>query len=214
MLSLNKSEKSVSVWDKHSLDSYLIGAVVLMGGKSKAEAAKIAENYVCTTDRSAVRENAVDAKAAELKKEAKKYGLREKLNYATDADHGLKLEMTVIGAASLVESLAKSESMPNGPVALVVPKNAVQYAVGSMVKADTPEKKVKADEYADIKHAQLVLKQLKRCLLTSYDPARAEKTEKKSMMQEAKELYASYGNPSGGMIHKDILAARNAKQGR
>lgn len=214
MLSLNKSEKSVSVWDKHSLDSYLIGAVVLMGDKSKAEAAKIAENYVRTTDRSAVRENAVDAKAAELKKEAKKYGLREKLNYATDADHGLKLEMTVIGAASLVESLAKSESMPNGPVALVVPKNAVQYAVGSMVKADTPEKKVKADEYADIKHAQLVLKQLKRCLLTSYDPARAEKTEKKSMMQEAKELYASYGNPSGGMIHKDILAARNAKQGR
>ena len=213
MLSLNKSEKSVSVWDKHSLDSYLIGAVVLMGGKSKAEAAKIAENYVRTTDRSAVRENAVDAKAAELKKEAKKYGLREKLNYATDADHGLKLEMTVIGAASLVESLAKSESMPNGPVALVVPKNAVQYAVGSMVKVDTPEKKVKADEYAD-KHAQLVLKQLKRCLLTSYDPARAEKTEKKSMMQEAKELYASYGNPSGGMIHKDILAARNAKQGR
>ncbi len=214
MLSLNKNEKPVSAWDKHSLDSYLVGAVVLMDGKTKAEAEKIAKDYVRTTDRENIREAAVDAKAAELKKEAKKYGLREKLNYATDADHGLKLEMTVIGAASLVESLAKSESMPNGPVALVVPQNAVQYAVGSMVKADTPEKKVKADEYANIKHAQLVLKQLKRCLLATYDPARAEKTEKKSMMQEAKELYASYGNPGGGMVHKDILAARKAQQQR
>ncbi len=214
MLSLNKSEKSVSTWNKHSLDSYLVGAVVLMDGKSKAEAEKIAKDYVRTTDREYIREDAVDAKSAELKKEAKQYGLREKLNYATDADHGLKLEMTVIGAASLVESLAKSESMPNGPVALVVPKNAVQYAVGSMVKSKTAEQRLKADEYANVKHAQLVLKQLKRCLLATYDPARAEKTEKKSMMQEAKELYASYGNPGGGMVHKDILAARNAKQGR
>lgn len=214
MLSLNKSEKSVSVWDKHSLDSYLVGAVVLMDGKSKAEAEKIAENYVRTTDRSAVRENAVDAKTAQLKKEEKQFGLREKLNYATDADHGLKLEMTVIGAASLAESLAKSESMPNGPVALVVPKNAVQYAVGSMVKSKTAEQRLKADEYANVKHAQLVLKQLKRCILATYDPARAEKTEKKSMMQEAKELYASYGNPSGGMVHKDVLAARKAQQQR
>ena len=214
MLSLNKSEKKVSTWDKHSLDSYLTGAVVLMDGKSKAEAEKIAENYVRTTDRDAIREGAVDLKAAELKKEAKQYGLREKLNYATDADHDLKLEMTVVGAASLVESLAKSESMPNGPVALVVPKNAVQYAVGSMVKSKTAEQKMKADEYANVKHAQLVLKQLKRCLLKTFDPARAEKTEKKSMMQEAMGLYASYGNPSGGMVHKDVLAARNAKQGR
>ena len=214
MLSLNKNEKSVSAKDKHSLDSYLAGAVVLMDGKSKAEAAKIAENYVRTTDREYIREEAVNAKAAELKKEAKQYGLREKLNYATDADRGLKLELAVIGAASLVESLAKSESMPNGPVAMVVPKNAVQYAVGSMVKSKTAEQKLKADEYAYVKHAQLVLKQLKRCLLKTFDPARTEKTEKKSMMQDAKELYASYGNPSGGMVHKDVLAARSAKQGR
>lgn len=34
------------------------------------------------------------------------------------------------------------------------------------------------------------------------------------MMQDAKELYASYGNPSGGMVHKDVLAVRSAKQGR
>lgn len=71
MLSLNKNEKSVSAKDKHSLDSYLAGAVVLMDGKSKAEAAKIAENYVRTTDREYIREGAVNAKAAELKKEAK-----------------------------------------------------------------------------------------------------------------------------------------------
>ena len=77
MLSLNKNEKSVSAKDKHSLDSYLAGAVVLMDGKSKAEAAKIAENYVRTTDREYIREEAVNAKAAEMKKEAKQYGLRE-----------------------------------------------------------------------------------------------------------------------------------------
>ena len=214
MLSLNKNEKTVATTDKQSLDKYLTGAVVLMSGKSKADAEKIAKDYVRTTNRENIRESAVDAKASELKKEAKQYGLREKLNYATDADRGLKLELAVIGAASLVESLAKSESMPNGPVAMVVPKNAVQYAVGSMVKSKTAEQKLKADEYADVKHAQLVLKQLKRCLLQTFDSARAEKTEKKSMMQEAKELYASYGNPSGGMVHKDVLAARSAKQGR
>ena len=212
MLSLNKSEKKVSTWDKHSLDSYLAGAVVLMDGKTKAEAEKIAENYVRTTDRDAIREGAVDLKAAELKKEAKQYGLREKLNYATDADHDLKLEMAVIGAASLVESLAKSEAMPNGPVAMVVPKNAVRFAVGSMVKSDTPEKRMKADEYANIKHTQLVLKQLKRCLLVRFDPNSVEKTEKKSMMQEAMGLYASYGNPSGGMAHKDMPAEKSAAE--
>ena len=212
MLSLNKSEKKVSTWDKHSLDSYLAGAVVLMDGKTKAEAEKIAENYVRTTDRDAIREGAVDLKAAELKKEAKQYGLREKLNYATDADHDLKLEMTVVGAASLIESMAKSEVMPNGPVAMVVPKNAVRYAVGSMVKSDTPEKRMKADEYANIKHTQLVLKQLKRCLLAHFDPNSVEKTEKKSMMQEAMEMYATYGNPSGGMAHKDMPAEKPAAE--
>ena len=201
MLSLNSNAEKNSVWDKHVLDAYLVGAVVLMDGKSKAEAAEIAEKYVRETDRGGIRKAAVDAKASELKKEAKQYGLREKLNYATDADHGLKLEMVAIGATSLIEAMAKSESMPTGPVALVVPKNAVRYAVGSMVKADTPDKKVKADEYAAIKHAQLVLKQLKRYVSTEFDP---NKTPKKSLMQEAGELYARFGNPSGGMAHNDM----------
>ena len=205
MLSLNSNAEKSSVWDKHVLDAYLVGAVVLMDGKSKAEAAEIAEKYVRETDRGGIRESAVDAKASELKKEAKQYGLREKLNYATDADHGLKLEMVAIGATSLIEAMAKSESMPTGPVALVVPKNAVRYAVGSMVKADTPDKKVKADEYAAIKHAQLVLKQLKRYVSTEFDP---NKTPKKSLMQEAGELYARFGNPSGGMAHNDMPAEK------
>ena len=207
MLSLNSNAEKVSTWDKHVLDAYLVGAVVSMSGKSKAEAAEIAENYVRTTDRSGIRESAIDAKAAELKKEAKQFGLREKLNYATDADHDVKLELVAIGATSLVETMAKSEVMPNGPVALVVPKNALKVAVGSMVKADTPDKKVKADEYAAVKHAQLVLKQLKRCVLAEFDPNR---TPKKSLMQEAGELYARFGNPSGGMVHNDMPAEKPA----
>ena len=217
MLSLNSNAEKVSTWDKHVLDAYLVGAVVSMSGKSKAEAAEIAENYVRTTDRSGIRESAIDAKAAELKKEAKQFGLREKLNYATDADHDVKLELVAIGATSLVETMAKSEVMPNGPVALVVPKNALKVAVGSMVKADTPDKKVKADEYAAVKHAQLVLKQLKRSVLAEFDPNRAPK---KSLMQEAGELYARFGNPSGGMVHNDMPAekpaakAESAKEGK
>ena len=209
MLSLNSNAEKISTWDKHVLDAYLTGAVVSMSGKSKAEAAEIAENYVRTTDRSGIRESAVDAKAAELKKEAKQFGLREKLNYATDADHDVKLELVAIGATSLVETMAKSEVMPNGPVALVVPKNALKVAVGSMVKADTPDKKVKADEYAAVKHAQLVLKQLKRCLSAEFDPNR---TPKKSLMQEAGELYARFGNPSGGMVHNDMPAEKPAAE--
>lgn len=40
MLSLNKNEKTVATTDKQSLDKYLTGAVVLMSGKSKADAEK------------------------------------------------------------------------------------------------------------------------------------------------------------------------------
>ena len=43
MLSLNKNEKTVATTDKQSLDKYLTGAVVLMSGKSKADAEKIAK---------------------------------------------------------------------------------------------------------------------------------------------------------------------------
>ena len=209
MLSLNSNAEKVSAWDKHVLDAYLTGAVASMSGKTKAEAAEIAEKYVRATDRSGISEAAVDAKNAELKKEAKQFGLREKLNYATDADHDVKLEWIAVGATSLVETMAKSEVMPNGPVALVVPKNAIKAAVGSMVKADTPDKKVKADEYAAVKHAQLVLKQLKRCVSAEVD---SNRTPKKSMMQEAGELYARFGNPSGGMVHNDMPAEKPAAE--
>ena len=64
MLSLNKNEKTVAATDKQSLDKYLTGAVVLMSGKSKADAEKIAKDYVRTTDRENIRESAVDAKAS------------------------------------------------------------------------------------------------------------------------------------------------------
>ena len=54
--------------------------------------------------------------------------------------------------------------------------------------------------------------------------AEPAKEGKKSLWQEAKEMYAAYGNPSGGMVHNDmpakndaakaVVAAKRSRQGR
>lgn len=70
------------------------------------------------------------------------------------------------------------------------------------MKAGTESQEKKIEVYSDIKHTLLALKMLKREILSE---------EKKAYKNEVAKLYASYGNPSGGLIHKAAAAKTSGR---
>lgn len=177
MLSLDSDKKAVKVsaQEKEFLNKYLAGAVKVMSGKPKDEAAELAETYVFHRAPLGYGKEAVEAKEAELKNEAKKFSSWQKLNYWSDADH--KDEMfknTMVGALGVVLAATMGASMTSDPnvfnagmvavgAAMAVTHGSMALVGGTHYSVRDHEKKT-AQQYADIKHAQLVLKQVKRAL--------------------------------------------------
>lgn len=208
---------SVTAGEKKTLDNYLAGAVKLMGGKTKSEAKRIAKEYVGSANRFGIGLESVQLKKEELKKAASEYGLKEKVNYASDADVSGISDTVSLGvgavAASMLAPIAAADpeklaiTLAAGALAYTAVK-AVKVAAAGMSESKTPEQEKKAAGYADVKHAQLALKLLKKEI-----EAPIKAAEKAKYKEDVAALYAvGYGQPSGGLVGTAVL--RNQKGGR
>lgn len=109
-------------------------------------------------------------------------------------------------AVHAVVSLA-NEKAANVVVGYMLGKMAAKSAVAVATRAKTPAEKERFDNYADLKHAQLAIKLLKKELGL---PSKKDK-EKQENRQMARELLASgLGNPGGMITPLDF----KTKQGR
>lgn len=201
------------------LNKYLSGAVAKMDGMTKKDAKKVANKFAAEKAEG-IQVADVTAKEAEVKEGLKKFGLRETLNYASDAKAlsedvqksvDTMLVTGVMSVASVLTLAVATTSTPEqgatlGAVAGVVltAATAERLAKAGLRAVSAPrneEQARKADEYTELKHTQLALKQLKNVLLA---PEReAQKAKDKEMVRQ---LYASgLGNP-GGMITPVSLA--------
>ena len=259
-----KAERPVGdMATRKMLRAYLNGAVQLSSGKSKAEAKKVIQDYYQQADIQALKDSpdalkVVEAKEKNLQEKASSFGLRAKVNYASDADVSDISDVISMGVGAVATSMlapiaaadpqALSATILTAAAAYTVTK-AAKTAAAELSASKTPDQKKQAREYATVKHAQLALKLLKKeieaplkaaekakykedvakLFAAGYGqpsgglvqmPMTAEaaasgaaapkaepaKEEKKSYWQEAKEMYARFGNPSGGMVHNDLPA--------
>lgn len=201
------------------LNKYLSGAVAKMDGMTKKDATKVADKFAAQKAQG-IELADVTAKEADVNEGLKKFGLKEKLNYASDAkayneDIQKSVDtMVMTGVMSVASTLTlavATTSTPEqgatlGAVAGVVLTAATleRLAKAGMRAVSAPrneEQAKKVDEYTELKHTQLALKQLKNVLTA---PEReAQKAKDKEMVRQ---LYASgLGNP-GGMITPISLA--------
>lgn len=172
------------------LNKYLSGAVQKLQGKTKSEAEVSAKAYASVgyilSDRMAGVEIAdVKAKEKEIKNALKTYGLKARYNYKQDAefkkenDQALKMR----GKNPIVNDIAKTvvaagmASLIAWGISAVNEKAGIAAAAymgfnmtvntitahASRSKTDAEHKKFM--DYADLKHAQLALKKLKKNML-------------------------------------------------
>ncbi len=197
------------------LNSYLDGAVALTEGKAKADAKEAIGTYHKQTDMKSFKDSAdalkiIAEKEKDLKNKASSFGLREKVNYASDADVVRLSEVVSMGMASVASSLLAPivATDPNALSATVLTATAA-YATTKILKSvggqismsKTPDQQAKAKEYAAVKHAQLALKLLKKEIEAPLKEAK--KTEYKKKVAEL--FAAGYGQPSGGMVHSPMV---------
>ncbi|MCQ2914477.1 MAG: hypothetical protein MJ247_04720 [Alphaproteobacteria bacterium] len=199
------------------LQDYLAGAKMISKGLPKKEAQeKIEALYKSSKDKDAFikSDNAWEVASnaeKDLKKASKEFGLRERVNYAVDADvkgQGYSTELltnTCVATVAMSALMPIAAQDPNrlslGLLAIGVASTlnyASKTALVSMSASKTEEKKSAAEQYADLKHAQFALKCLKRDLTK---PA----TEVEKLMAQG------YGQPSGGLIQGAMLKAGNAR---
>ncbi len=223
----SSKKKDLSPEAKKLLDAYMAGAKKEIGFVEKNDAYWKAEKYASDFFKSGKADTLTskDVKLMEkqVAKELRQYGLKERLNYASNTkakgdrafvDLGLKAAgFSVLGAASVA-----LDPELGGPVLLAgYAALAVETAVrcASWPKDDAQAKKI--EDYTELKHAQLALKQLKREIgfKESYDRdvKRAEKID--AYKDEVKKLFAAgYGQPSGGLVQAPVMAAKLKNQGR
>ena len=192
------------------LRAYLLGAIHLTSGKTKADAKKIIQEYHQQTDMSQFKDSpdalkVVEAKEKSLKEKASAHSLRTKVNYASDADVSGVSDVVSVGVASVATSMLASVVVtdPNTLSATVMAA-AVAYTAAKATKtvaatlseSKTPEQKKDAQTYANVKHAQLALKLLKKEI-----EAPLKDAEKAKYKEEVAKLFvAGYGQPSGGFV--------------
>ena len=204
------------------LRAYLQDAIVLTKDKSKGEAKRALKDYFEKADKKALLEapdalDVVKAKEKKLKDKAASASLKTKANYISDADVANLSDIVAMGmsavAATMVVPLAAND--PNALSATIVAATGA-YAISQVGKqvlgefsaSKTPEEKKSARDYANVKHAQLALKMLKKELEA---PIKAAEKEKRK--EEIGKLFAAgYGQPSGGLIQ--AAALKNQKTGR
>lgn len=200
---------------KDLLLSYLDGAVALTVGKSKAESKRLIEEYHKNADKKALTEasdalNVINAEKDQLKDRASSYGLKTKTNYASDADIADVSDTVAFGmvgiAASMLAPIAAND--PNALSATMLAAAATYTAVkgGKILAAElsaskTPNEEKQAQDYANVKHAQLALKLLKKEV-----EAPIKAAEKAKRKEEINKLFAAgYGQPSGGLVQAAML---------
>jgi len=204
------------------LNAYLDKAVVLTAGKSKSEAKRLIEEYHHNADKKLLTQAAdtldiVKDKEKALKDGASRFGLKTKINYASDADVGSLSEIVTTGMAGVAMAAmapvaAGDPSVLSGTM-LAALTGYTSLRVGKLAAAGltaskTPEEKKQASDYADVKHAQLALKLLKKEI-----EAPIKAAERAKYREEAKKLFAAgYGQPSGGLVQAAML--KNQKAGR
>ena len=204
------------------LRAYLMNAVALTKGKSKGEAKRILKDYFEKTDKKALMEasdalDVVKAKEKRLKDRASGAGLREKANYISDADTANFSDIVAMGMTTMAIAMAAPLANQNPSALSATLMTALgaygvtqvgKHVLGTFAASKTPEEKKSASEYANVKHAQLALKMLKKEL-----EAPIKAAEKAKRKEEVAQLFAAgYGQPSGGLIQ--AAALKNQKAGR
>jgi hypothetical protein len=118
----------------------------------------------------------IDEKQAEIKNTAKTYGMKAKINYASDSRFLQEtLETPAEKAAAVVPvplyagflwgvqaAVGVSSEKAAAVVATYMAGVAVQLGVAYASRARSDGEKAKFDDYAELRHAQFALKQLKR----------------------------------------------------
>lgn len=225
-MKLQNTEISRSVEDKRAVNkllaSYLEGAVALTSGKTKAEAKRLVAEYHKNADKQALAQSpdalaVIKDKEKALKDKTSEFGLKTKLNYASDADIPNVSDVIASGMAAVATvSLAPIVSADHstlGATLFVATAAYMTAKAGKLMAAEisaskTPEQKKSAQDYADVKHAQLALKLLKKEI-----EAPVKAAEKAKYKDEVNKLFAAgYGQPSGGLVQAAIL--KNQKAGR
>ncbi|MBR1945441.1 MAG: hypothetical protein IJ846_04020 [Alphaproteobacteria bacterium] len=202
------------------LRAYLENAIVLTKGKSKSEAKHALEDYFEKADKKDLLEapdalDVVKAKEKRLKDKAANASLKTKVNYASDADIG-NVSDVVAGGMAAVATVTVAPIVANDPntlgATLFVATTAYMAAkAGKLMAAEmsaskTPEEKKSARDYANVKHAQLALKMLKKEI-----EAPIKAAEKAKRKEEVAQLFAAgYGQPSGGLVQAAMLNKQKA----
>lgn len=212
MLSLDTKGTEVKKDIDAALNKYLSGSLQFIGNSTKVEASQKASEYAEKQNLSEFTSNpketkdAIVAKETELKKASKQYGLQEKMNYAFDARVFQERPLDELAQGLHVALFASAGMMTaafsNSPEAATLfgvggVLTAATLTTGRFLSAGETEKEKKSiNEYAEIKHAQLALKQLKKKVMPSIKAAE----NKEKGIPSAKEMFAAgLGNP-GGMI--------------
>ncbi|MBO4519857.1 MAG: hypothetical protein J5787_01480 [Alphaproteobacteria bacterium] len=217
------------------LHSYLEGAIVAGGNrpngfrKTKSEGKSgvvdYVEKYVAGADKNGAAKrlmsapdalSMIEAEERALKKKASAASLKTKINYALDMDNrdtgnnsrvlagSLGVVAGVICSAAVIDS---GNYVPQA-MALALPLFGAAVLGDEIVRSKTPEERKAVQDYADVKHAQLALKMLKKEI-----EAPIKAAEKAKRKEEVAQLFAAgYGQPSGGLIQAATL--RNQKAGR
>lgn len=219
----SSKKQSLTPETKKLLDDYTAGAVKEIGNVKKFDAEIKASEYAAGFYKSGKAEGltAADVKIAEkqVAKEMKGYGVKERLNYAFDGRPTTGFESLLLKYAVLsVGGLAAAATGNETGLATVAAGYAVLTAqtalkLSTFPKTDEQERKI--DEYADLKHAQLALKQLRRELNFQESLERDRKIADKidSYKKQVGQLFAAgYGQPSGGLIQAANL--KNMRNGR
>ena len=177
MLTLDVAKtKTASEQEMERLNKYLAGGVRMMHGQSKSEAEVFAENYSKMLFPEKVSMKTMEEKEASLEKESKKFGTLQKMNYWADADiDNTPFKKVMIGVAGVAIASTMAVSMVQDPNVFNIGMTAVGSAmavveggkgiIGNMYRSVHQHEKQSAEEYADIRHAQLLLKQAKRELV-------------------------------------------------
>ena len=204
------------------LQAYLNGAVALTAGKPKAEAKRIIEDYYKNSDflkrtRGLPAESKMgilNKKEAELKETASSYPLKTKVNYASDADFDNIGDVLAGGllavATPMLAHVVSQDPSTLGATMFVATAAYMTAKAGKMAAAElsaskNDEEKKNAQSYADIKHAQLALKLLKKELKPALREAKIARYK-----EEVNKLFAAgYGQPSGGFVQ--AVALKNQK---
>ena len=198
------------------LRSYLNGALKLSSGKSKAKAKEAIQEYHQQADTQALKAapdalKVIEEKEKNLKDRAASFGLREKVNYASDADVADLSDVVSMGVGAVATSmLAPVTAADPQALSATILAAAAAYTVTKATKAvaaelsasKTPDQKRQARDYASVKHAQLALKLLKKEI-----EAPLKAAEKEKYKEEIANLFAAgYGQPSGGLVQKPMTA--------